>query len=379
MRLLVVAGEASGDLIAAEVLDSLAVRCAALDAFGIVGPAARARGARALVRTEDLSAMGLAEVLPRAPRIARAVRALLAAVRSRRPTAALLVDYHELNLLLGRFLRRAGIPVLLVVAPQTWAWRAGRTRTLTRSVDHVAAILPFEPAHLARAGVPCSYVGHPAYGRARPSRDEARRTLGLDPAARVLAVLPGSRHGEVSRLAPVMSDAARALRARGLLDEILCPRASTVDPAWLAAIERDGARIVSAADASATVLAASDTAVVCSGTATLECALARTPMIVVYRLAPSSAVIARAALRVRSVAMPNLLLARPVVPELLQSRLNAAAIVELATTLLDSRSQARRDQLDALRRVGERLRPPGPDGTRAADHVAAILANLEHR
>lgn len=377
MRLLVVAGEASGDAIAAETLDSLVARDVGVDAFGVLGSRCRARGARALVRTEDLSAMGLAEVLPRAPAVLRAVAALRREVRHSPPDAALLVDYHELNLRLGRWLRRLRIPVLLVVAPQTWAWRPRRAHTLAESTDRIACILPFEPLHLRALGVTASYVGHPACARPRPTRDEARRTLGLAAAdSPTLALLPGSRRGEVSRLAPDFAAALRRLREGGHLRHALVARAPTVELDWLRPLADGGARIVEGDTASALVLAASDAAIVCSGTATVECALAGVPFLVAYRLATSSALIARTFLRVRSVAMPNLLLARQVVPELLQSAVTPEAICRLTIQLLDPRSRVCLDQRAALPRIRELLRPPGVEGSQAVHHIASILIDL---
>ena len=383
-ELLVVAVEASADLHGAAVLRELRALRPGLRAFGAGGPLLRAEGCETLVRAEDLSVMGIAEVLPAIPRIFGALRTLRRAAKERRPRAALLIDSPDFNLRLARKLRRLGIPVAYFIGPSVWAWRTYRVRQIARDVPRMLVILPFEADFYARHGVQAVYVGNPladsfrlALPAASPSspatptpRADLRRALGLDPARPVLALLPGSRRQEVRRLWPALLGAARLLRERMPDLQLVVPVAPTVRREWLGT----DLPVTLVAGRSPEVLAAADAAVVASGTATLEAALAQVPTVVVYRLSWLSWIVGRLLVRVRFVSLVNLLAGRLLVPELLQGHCTSGHIAESAVPLLTP-GEARDAQLEGMRRIRADLAPAGSQGAarRAAEEVAALL------
>jgi lipid-A-disaccharide synthase len=363
--LLIVAGEASSDHHAADVLHALRAECSDVAAFGVGGPALRAAGLDLVADARELAVVGLAEVLPRVPRILGILRDLTRAARARRPALALLVDSPDFNLRLARRLRRLGIPVLYYVAPQAWAWRRRRVRLLRRVVAKLAVVFPFEESFFGDAGIPTEFVGHPLLDAPVPSRAQARASLGLRD-GRVLAVLPGSRQSEVRRhLCPMVAGARRFAGPGGAL---LLPVASTLDEGFVRSALPPGAPDVRLLRGqSRLALAAADLAVVASGTATVEAALAGTPSVVGYRLSWLTWALARLLVRTPFVAMPNLLAGREIFPELLQGRLTAAAVAEALGKVAGREAEIR----DALTVVRTRL-----GGGGAAARVAKMAREM---
>jgi lipid-A-disaccharide synthase len=381
-ELLIVALEASADLHGAAVLRELRALRPGVRAFGAGGPLLRAQGSETLVRAEDLSVMGIAEVLPALPRIFRALRTLRHAAQERRPRAALLIDSPDFNLRLARKLRRLGIPVAYFIGPSVWAWRTWRVRRIARDVARMLVILPFEADFYARHGVKAVYVGNPLADRFRPllaastftstPRPDLRRELGLDPARPLLALLPGSRRQEVRRIWPALLAAAGLLRERIPRLQLAVPVAPTVKRDWLAT----DLPVTFVEGRATEVLAAADAAVVASGTATLEAALAQVPTVVVYRLSWLSWIVARLLVRVPFVSLVNLLAGRLLVPELLQRDCSGARIADSAAPLLVA-GEARDAQLEGMREIRAGLAPAGSPGAarRAAEEVAALLGD----
>lgn len=377
-ELLVVALEASADLHGAAVLRELRALRPGLRAFGAGGPLLRAEGLEALVRAEDLSVMGFAEVLPALPRIFGALRRLRRAAQERRPRAALLIDSPDFNLRLARRLRRLGVQVAYFIGPSVWAWRTYRVRQIARDVAKMLVILPFEAEFYARHGVPAVYVGNPLADSLRPllpaaagaSRAAVRGALGLDERRPVLALLPGSRRQEIRRIWPAMLRAARLLLQRMPDLQLVVPVAPTVRREWL----ESGPAITFVEGRAPEVLAAATAAVVASGTATLEAALAEVPTVVVYRLSWLSWLIGRLLVRVPFVSLVNLLAGRRVVPELLQAECTGARIAESAAPLLLA-GEARDAQIEGMRAIRAGLSPAGSPGAarRAAQELAPLL------
>jgi len=363
-RVFVSAGEPSGDLHAAPVVDALRRLLPGVEVDALGGPALRQAGAAIRFPMERYTVMGFFETLSKIPPHLSMLRELAADCRAGRYDLVILVDYPGFNLRLADAAHRAGVPTLYYIAPQLWAWRPGRARQLARAAQRTAVILPFEPAFFESHGVPATFVGHPLVERDRPTRAEARGALGLGEAERVLALFPGSRRQEVDRLWPDFRDAAARLLEEGACQRVLVagtPAGHYPGRHGFTVLTGDSTRALAAADA----------AIVKSGTTTLEAALAAVPMVVAYRVHPLSAAIARRVMRVPWVSLVNLVAGRPVVPELLQDAVTAGALANAVRPLLDPANPERLAQQEGLRAVGARLGERG-----AADRVAALAAGL---
>jgi lipid-A-disaccharide synthase len=377
LRVGLVAGEASGDTLGADLIRALRRFAPGAEFFGVAGPKMEAAGCETWEPAESLAVMGLFEILRDLPRLLR----LRASVRERflaaRPDVFIGIDSPEFNLRLARDLRRAGIPTVQYVSPQVWAWRQGRARTIHESVDLVLCLLPFEKRFYDEHAVHAEFVGHPL-ADAIPmtvDRQSARTALGVDPAAQVVALLPGSRRGEVTRMARDFTATARWLASQrpGLV--FIAPMASAATREIFAqALERDvpavGVRLI---DGQAqTALIAADVVMVASGTASLEAALCKRPMVVVYRWGAMTAWLVQRLNLVKSkfFAQPNLLADRRVVGEYFQEQIVPESIgAELLMWLDDAE---RRSGLEReFSRIHADLRRDA--GTRAAQAIVALL------
>ncbi len=372
--LLVVAGEASGDVLGGELLAALRARRPELRAFGMGGPRLVQAGLEPLFDVSELSVVGITEVLPRLPRIWRVFRALVKAAAQRAPAAAVLVDAPDFNLRLARRLRQLGIPVVFYVSPTVWAWRRGRVKHIARDVERMLCILPFEEAFYRPYGVKAVYVGSPVAARLPAPAEAAvfRRALGLDETRPTLAVLPGSRAGELRRCLPALVQSAALLAREHEGLQIVVPLAPGVERAGVAARFRaEGLEPVLVEGRVAEVAGASDVALVTSGTAALEAGLMLRPVVVVYRVSALSALLARLLVRVRFVSLINLLAGRRVIPEVLQEALTAANVVAEAQRVWKEGPE-RRAMVEGLLAV-RTLLGTAPASERAADEVLAVL------
>jgi lipid-A-disaccharide synthase len=328
-RIALVAGEASGDLLGAGLIDALRRRFPEAEFAGIGGHAMRGAGLETWFDASELAVMGLAEVLSHLPRLLRLRRSLRDRVLAWKPDVFIGIDAPDFNLGVERWLKQRGVRTVHYVSPSVWAWREKRAERIGRSADRVLCLFPMEPAIYARHGVDARFVGHPLADimPLDPDRDAARAALALSADATVLALLPGSRVGEISRLAAdFLAAAARVLAALPQL-QILAPmadaRASAVFERVLAT-HPDAATLHPALrilDGDArTAMIASDVVLLASGTATLEAMLAQRPMVVAYKLAPLTHAIVKGfgLLKVDSYALPNVLAGERVVPELMQ-------------------------------------------------------------
>lgn len=366
-RILVTAGEPSGDLHAAHIVTALRARLPGAIIEAVGGPHTERAGAVLRRSIQGLSAMGLVEILDKLPAHVRLLRMLTADFRAGRYDLLITVDYPGFHLRLAESAKRHGVPVLWYIAPQLWAWRPQRAARLARAVDRLAVILPFEAEFFASAGVEATYVGHPLADRGpAPDRAAVRARLGIAPSARTLALFPGSREGEVRRLWPAYRDAAQLLLKQGACTEVLI--AGTEGREYPGA---EGMRVVR--DDSSSVLAAADAALAKSGTTTLEAAMAGVPMVVAYRVHPLTYRLARRLVTVQWVSLVNLIANRSVVPELLQGESTPARLAAAIAPLLDVDHPARRAQLDGLAEVRQRVGGPGASG-RVAEIAAELLA-----
>ncbi len=360
---LVVALEPSAEQAACPVVEILARRGRRVIAAGT--ERMRRAGAELVVPVRDLAAVGPGEAGRRIFGWGRTWLGLRAAAREHAPCAALLVDAPDFNMPLARVLGAGGVAVIQYVAPQFWAWRARRADLLRRRCQAVACVLPFEEEMLRARGVEARYVGHPLLDEPPARAEAADRAMELPPGRKVVAFLPGSRTGEVERLAPAMLRAASLLEGKG----ITCVFAPHPDVSTRAL----GPSAVMAPPElrRADLLARCDAAVVASGTATLEAALASTPFLTVYKIDRLSWQIARRLVRIPYVSLPSWIAGEPVAPELLQDEVTPEAIVAHVENLL--RPKHARSLGRLFEEVRERLGPAGAAG-RVADMVEAVIS-----
>ena len=370
MRILLVAGEASGDLHGADLVSALKIHQPQIEVYGVGGPALRGVGMQILVDTATIAGMGLFEAADKIRAILRTYRKLTTLLRTDPPDLLVLIDFPEFNLRLAKIAKRVGVRVFYYVSPQVWAWRKRRVYTIAKRVDLLAAVFPFEPDFYAAHGCPVEFVGHPLVDRVRPTqpRDDTLQRYQLDPSRKTIVLLPGSRSQEVRYLLPPILQATTAL---GDTYQFVLAVASTLDQqTLLAEVEAHSASIQVVQGDTYNLVHAADLAIVASGTATLETALLERPMVIVYRMAPLTYALARLFVRVPYIGMPNLIAGRCVVPELIQSQVTAPNIAAAARQLLTD-SHTYSVAQEGLREVRKRLGEPG-----AAKRAAGLIAQM---
>ncbi len=354
LRLALVCAERSGDLLGSRLLMALRSRWPDLQAQGIGGPAMQAQGMQARWSCDALSVRGLVEALARLRSITGIRRTLLAQLQAQPPDAFIGIDASDFNLPLQQALRAQGVPTVQLVCPSIWAWRPERVHRIRRSIDHVLCLYPFEPALLAAHGIEATFIGHPVADMipAVPDRFGARERLGLPQDAQVVAVLPGSRPSEIRHLAqPFMQAVAQLHRERPQLRFVL-PTHAPLMPTLQALRSALGLEAVLqlVSGQSHEVMAACDVAMVASGTATLETALHKRPMVIAYKMQWLSWQLANRRRLVRWIGLPNILCDAGLVPELLQDQVRPEALVREVLAWLDdpARVQALRERFDQL-------------------------------
>lgn len=374
--ILVIAGEASGDLHGAEILRALRERRPDLRLVGVGGSLMTPLLDRKLADVRDLAVVGFVEVIRHLPRLRRLFWEILAMAAEEGIGAALLIDYPGFNIRLAKALRKAMPDTRLhhYVCPQVWAWKPGRIPELGRTLDALYCLFDFEPRLFEGYPVEAIWVGNPLVETAVPEVDRAEffRSTGLDPARPLVALLPGSRAGELHRLMPPLVqlvEAWQALPERRSVQWVL-PVAPTLPEAALRAhLERSAIRLVHGLGYAARAYA--DAALVCSGTATLETALLGTPFAIIYKLSPLTYWIARRWVKIPHFGLANIVAGHPVAPELLQGEVNAQRLgTELASLLEPAIGAQMRDDLGRIR---AHLGQPGAAG-RVADHLLSHLA-----
>ena len=351
-----------------------------LNFSGVGGVQMAGQGLDSLFPIADLSVMGLAEILPRIPLLLRRLRETCRHVKAARPAALITIDAPGFSFRLAKCLAGERIPLIHYVAPQVWAWRPGRARHLAGRIDHLLALLPFEPDFFREYDLPCDFVGHPVIEGVAEAPGEGpgfRRRLAIPADAPVLALLPGSRVGEASRLLPVFAEVAALLHAQRPGLQVVIPTVEQVAHVAAAAV---GAwsmptHLVQGTAGRADAFAAADVALAASGTVSLELTLRGIPTVVAYRTNPFTAALMRRMLTIPYVALPNILVEKAVVPEFLQEDCRPEPIAGALARLLDDPEQ-RLGQQKALARVAEML---GRGGTlpslRAADAVLRSIAD----
>jgi len=381
VRIMIVAGEPSGDAHAASLVKALRSTepDAQFDFFGSTGPLMRAEGVATVVNTDDLAIMGIVEVGRVLPRFIRAFRSLKNAALHKNPHAVVLVDWPEFNLRLAAALHRRGLKVIYYISPQLWAWRPKRVTRIKRDVDLLLSILPFESQwYLARGVAHVEFVGHPLAGEVIPQfgREEFCKKHNLDPSRPVVSFLPGSRHKELERILPPMLVAIEELRKKRpdvqcvlcvapsrTIDEtrdIIARQNGSVSPETLTIVHRHTRE----------ALAASDAAAIASGTATLEAALVGTPMVIVYKESPINWHTLGRLITSEHFGLVNLVAGERLVTELMQNDLTGERLAAEVVSLLETdRNASLREKLHG---VAERLGDPGAS-RRAAEKIVGAL------
>jgi len=375
--LLLSAGEASGDMYTARLATALKQR---LDValFGMGGPQMRAAGVEIITDYSEVSVVGITEVLKRLPSLRRAMRRLVDEAERRRPPLAILTDFPGFHLRLARKLFRKRIRSVYYICPQFWAWRPWRVNLVRRRFALALCIFPFEERFYADAGVPVKFIGHPLVGNMKPTmtREEFCKKYGLIEGHTTITILPGSRRGEIAHHVPILVQALEEIRsASGANLEIVLAVAPGLDLEQLKAVFPAEWKVKFVEHDTYNAVAAADLAIVSSGTATVETALLGKPMIVVYRLSPLTARLAKPLVRTKYFGMVNLIAGRAVVPELIQDDFTPHRVAEEAAKLLSPSEEGKRrveEMCKGLAEVRELLGPPGAV-ERAADAISALL------
>lgn len=366
-EILFVAGETSGDQHAAGVAHAIRASGVSFALAGIGGDRMRDAGVELIEHTENLAVMGFIEPLKKAPRFLRLRRILRERIERGNVALVILIDFAGFNMKVAELASAAGVPVLYYITPQVWASRAGRLARLAKTITRAAVILPFEAALLRAHGIDATFVGHPLLDRALllPSRDEARRAIGVSPDDTLLALFPGSRAQEIARHLDLFVDTARELQRRNPALKVVVGAAPhvTIPP------ERCPYPLVHAA--SFALLRAADAAMCKSGTTTLEATVALCPMVVAYRTDPITYALAKHLVKIPFIGLVNVLAGRLVAPEFVQDALRPIDVANALEPLLDARSRGRAAMIVALQQVRATLGEPG-----AAERVAGMAIEM---
>ncbi|MFN7649504.1 MAG: lipid-A-disaccharide synthase [Acidobacteriota bacterium] len=372
MDILISAGEASGDMYASRLVGELRKRAPGLRFYGCAGPQMRAAGVEPVVDAEALAVVGLVEVLAHIPRIYGEFRKLVAAAEGRRPVLAILTDSPDFNLRVAKKLKRLGIPVVYLVAPQVWAWRSGRVKQMRRDLAGVLSIFPFEQAWFAERGLAVDFIGHPLAWSAAPRGTRAGfcARYGFDETKPILVLLPGSRVGEARRHLPAVLDAVEVLRGHGYTQFVwAAPTGFLTREAgsFTSFRERISALSIQTVEGETwDAIAHADLALAASGTVTMEAAMLGTAMVSFYRVTAISWLLGKLLVSVPFYTMVNLVAGRRVVPELMQDELTGANLARAALDLLETPGAlaGMRAELAAIRHTLRRETDPLAEAAR---------------
>ena len=373
ISLLLSAGEASGEMYAARLATALKQR-ADIEIFGMGGPQMRAAGVDIITDYSEVSVVGITEILSHLPSLVRAMRRLVSEAERRKPAFAILTDFPGFHLRLARKLKPRGIKNIYYICPQFWAWRPWRVRIVRRRFTEALCIFPFEEKFFADAGVPVKFIGHPLVGAVHASLDRPSfcREQNLDPRRPIVTILPGSRTAELRQHLPVIRDACVRIHRQSQAQFVVAAAPGT-DSAALRQGWPGDLPVKFVVGQTYNALASADAAIVSSGTATIEAALLDVPMVVIYRVTPLTAALAKPLVRTPFFSMVNLIASKRAVPELIQNDFTPDRVAAEILRLLHDQSAR-----DALRRdlaeVRHRLGPPGAV-ERAAEAILQLLAS----
>lgn len=371
---MVSAGEASGDAHAAHALDALNELGVAFTSFGMGAGQLQRAGTELIVDCRDLAVIGIVDVLLNYHKFLKRLKLLRTALRARKPDLLFLVDYPDFNLKLAETAKQLGIPVLFYVSPQVWAWRAGRVPRIGSLVSHMAVLFPFEVPIYEKAHIPVTYVGNPVVADAvsNYTTAEAKAHFALNPDQPVVALIPGSREGEIRRHLSAMLASANLIADNTPDCQFLLPVAPTLDPAYIKQYldPESAARIVTVTGDSRDAMRAADVALVASGTATLETALIGTPMVVMYIVSRINYAIMRRLIKIPDISLVNIVAGKRVVPEYIQHEATAVNMATEVLSLLQDNTK-RAAMIAELNRVKVLMGDAG-----ASQRVAKLLVQL---
>jgi lipid-A-disaccharide synthase len=371
VQILVSAGEASGEMYGAQLIEALRHRSPSLTSFGAGGERMRATGCEIVVDAKDLAVVGITEIVSHLPRILGLYRKLVRAAEERHPALAVVIDSPAFNWRLARQMHKRGIPVVYYVCPQFWAWRQGRVKLLRKYIEKALVIFPFEEKFYRDRGVDATFVGHPLADLPIPSisREDYAASHLLDSAKRWITLMPGSRRKEVRMNLPLILEAVDRL---GPDHEFLLPVARTLEQSFLQ--ELIASRKIHLVPEALPALRHSRAAVVASGTATVEAALMETPFVMVYRVSPITYALGKPRVKVPHYAMVNLVAGQRIVPELVQNNFTAENILAELGKIVPEGVE-REMMIRGLKSVRERLRKPDGED-HPADRAAAIVLGM---
>ena len=374
-NVLIVAGEASGDIHGANLVRAMKKRSPRIRIRGIGGERMAEAGVELIVSSSEIAVVGLTEVFSRLHSILKARRRIIDHLKGNIPDLLILIDYPDFNINLARTAKRFGIPVLYYISPQVWAWRRGRIKKITTRVDHMAVILPFERDIYLKSGteMPVEYVGHPILDNVPHHLDRGaiKRQLGLNANYPILGLLPGSRNEEIKRLLPLMIGAAEILSKKYPNLKCVLPVAPTITPDLVQSfIRRSSLDVIVSTRDIYSVLSNCHFAFVTSGTATLETAIMEIPMVIIYKVSRFSSWIGKRFIKVPYVGLVNLIAGNEAVPELIQDDITPQGLADEAIRILEDDSK-RRDTVKKLRMIKGRLGSGG-----ASDNTAKIALEM---
>jgi lipid-A-disaccharide synthase len=374
-RLLISCGEPSGDLYAGALVRELRAIDPGITISGLAGPQFAAAGGTLLEDYRSLAVTGLTEVIRKLPQSYAVMRRLVAWARANRPDVLVVVDFPDFNLRLAKRIKALGIPVVFYISPQIWAWRAKRIDTIRKLADLVLVIFPFEEAIYRDGNVPVEFVGHPLLDLAKPTATRSRylTSLGLSLSAPTIAILPGSRANEVTRILPDLMIAAKKIRLHIPSAQFLIARAPNLDDGHFESLSAGGQTLVRVIEGDTdTVLASANVVLTASGTATVQTAIHGTPMVIVYRMSPLSYRLVRRLVTVDKIGMVNLIAGEKIVPELIQDAFTPATVAGEAISMLTDEVRVERIRT-GLAKVREKLGGPGAS-RRAAEAILRVAA-----
>jgi lipid-A-disaccharide synthase len=372
-NILIIAGEASGDLHGANLVKAVQRMDPEAGFVGIGGENMAGAGVEIVVPSDDMAVVGVTEAIPKVMTVYGAAKRIKSILKNQRPALLVLIDYPDFNLHIAKFAKRAQVPVLYYISPQVWAWRSGRVKKIARLTDRIAVILPFEKEFYAERGVEVDYVGHPLLDTdpPEPPQDISMAGFGRDGRSPVVALMPGSRKTEISGLLPHMLGAVRILMETYPGIRCMLPQAKTIESAYIASYIQDApCQIEVTKEPVYGVLNQCHVALVASGTATLETAIMAVPMVILYKTAAISYWVARAMVGVSHIGLANLVAGNGVVPELIQKEVTAGNIAAEAARFLGD-SKYREETVRALRDVRLKLGQGG-----ASDRTAEICLEM---